>query len=401
MNNKIYLIVFIFVSLFLLVFFVLGNVYEYNSYIISLNKKIEAIMFNIKEKYPEISDDEIIKNLNSYDSKNNIDNKFFEKYGIDTKKDSILIEHSKNYHKFLVINILFFIISILIILTIFLIYNKRKDKEISKITKYIEQINKKNYSLCIDEISEDELSILKNEIYKTTVMLKESAENSKKDKSELKKSLEDISHQLKTPLTSILIILDNIIDDPNMEKDIRDDFVRDIKREITKITFLVQALLKLAQFDASTVNFVKENVFIKDIVNESIKNVRSLCDLKNVKIEINGNEKSKVQCDFMWQVEAVTNILKNAIEHSKQNTFVTINYENNKAYSSIEIINKGDFIDREDLPHIFERFYKGKNSTNDSIGIGLALSKAIVEKDNGIIIVNSENKCTTFCIKYY
>lgn len=124
--------------------------------------------------------------------------------------------------------------------------------------------------------------------------------------------------------------------------------------------------------------------------------------MKNIKINLNGNKEIKVKCDFKWQVEAITNILKNCIEHSNTNSKISINYEENKIYSKIEIKDEGVGIDKEDLPHIFERFYKGKNSSSDSIGIGLALAKSIIEKNNGYISVNSKlNEGSIFTIKYF
>lgn len=124
--------------------------------------------------------------------------------------------------------------------------------------------------------------------------------------------------------------------------------------------------------------------------------------MKNIKINFNGNKESKVKCDFKWQVEAITNILKNCIEHSNTNSKISINYEENKIYSKIEIKDEGVGIDKEDLPHIFERFYKGKNSSSDSIGIGLALTKSIIEKNNGYISINSKlNEGSIFTIKYF
>ena len=284
---------------------------------------------------------------------------------------------------------------------IFLYFNKKKDKEINKITKCIEEINRRNYKLEIDDISEDELSILKNEIYKTTIMLKEAAENSNKEKLELKESLSDISHQLKTPLTSILIILDNIIDDPDMDKEVREDFVRDIKREINNISFLVQSILKLSKLDTNTINFIVENVKSEKLIKESIKNISMLSDLRNVNVKLKIKSNPVIKCDFKWQVEAISNILKNCIEHSNNNSNVIVSIEDNKVYSKITITDNGEGIDRDDLPHIFERFYKGKNATTDSIGIGLSLAKAIIEKDNGAINVESSNKGSSFIIKYF
>ena len=402
MKNKIrlkqYIISTFIVSICLFVLFLALNIYEYKTYTNNFNNKIGAIINVIKDKYPEITEKEIITILNSNDFESN---DFFTKYGIDINNKSVLIKNDKDYHIFLVINMSFLTITIIVLLILYIRYNHKKENDIKDIIKCIEQINKKNYELQIDSISEDELSILKNEIYKTTIMLKESAENSNKDKMNLKKSLEDISHQLKTPLTSILVMLDNIIEDPDMDINIRNDFVRDIKRNVVNINFLVQALLKLSKFDANTVHFIKQENDLKTIIKESIKNVSPLCDLRNINIEFNAKEKSKIECDAKWQIEAITNIIKNAVDHSKNNSTVTINLSNNNVYSMIEIIDKGEGISKKDISHIFERFYKGENATSDSIGIGLALAKTIIEEDNGNINVESNKTGTKFIIKYF
>ena len=402
MKNKIrlkqYIISTFIVSICLFVLFLALNIYEYKTYTNNFNNKIGAIISVIKDKYPEITDKEIAEIINSDEFETN---DFFTKYGIDINNKSILIKNDKDYHIFLVINMSFLAITIIILLILYIRYNHKKENDIKDIIKCIEQINKKNYELQIDSISEDELSILKNEIYKTTIMLKESAENSNKDKINLKKSLEDISHQLKTPLTSILVMLDNIIEEPDMDINIRNDFVRDIKRNVVNINFLVQALLKLSKFDANTVHFIKQENDLKTIIKESIKNVSPLCDLRNINIEFNAKDKSKIVCDAKWQIEAITNIIKNAVDHSKNNSTVTINLSNNNVYSMIEIIDKGEGISKKDISHIFERFYKGENSTSDSIGIGLALAKTIIEEDNGSISVESNKIGTKFTIKYF
>ena len=402
MKNKIrlkqYIISTLIVSICLFVLFLALNIYEYNIYTKNFNNKIGAIINIIKDKYPEITNKEIVEIINSDKFENN---DFFNKYGIDINNKSVLIKNDKDYHKFLVINMSFLTITIIALLIIYIRYNHKKENDIKDIIKCIEQINKKNYELQIDSISEDELSILKNEIYKTTIMLKESAENSNKDKLNLKKSLEDISHQLKTPLTSILVMLDNIIEDPDMDINVRNDFVRDIKRNVVNINFLVQALLKLSKFDANTVHFIKKEYNLKNIVDESIKNVSTLCDLRNINIELNIKESSKIICDSKWQIEAITNIIKNAIDHSKDNSNIIINVDNNSVYSMIEVIDSGDGISKKDIKHIFERFYKGENATSDSIGIGLALAKTIIEEDNGNINVESNKTGTKFIIKYF
>ena len=402
MKNKIrlkkYIISTFIVSICLFVLFLALNIYEYKTYTNNFNNKIGAIINVIKDKYPEITDKELAEIINSDEFETN---DFFTKYGIDINNKSILIKNDKDYHIFLVINMSFLTITIIILLILYIRYNHKKENDIKDIIKCIEQINKKNYELQIDSISEDELSILKNEIYKTTIMLKESAENSNKDKLNLKKSLEDISHQLKTPLTSILVMLDNIIEDPDMDINIRNDFVRDIKRNVVNINFLVQVLLKLSKFDANTVHFIKQENDLKEIIKESIKNVSTLCDLRNINIEFNAKDKSKIVCDAKWQIEAITNIIKNAIDHSKDNSNIIINVDNNSVYSMIEVIDSGDGISKKDIKHIFERFYKGENATSDSIGIGLALAKTIIEEDNGNINVESNKTGTKFIIKYF
>lgn len=372
--------------------------YEYEEYLFNYNEKIKDIVYLLQKEYPNISKEEIIDVLNSESTTNE---NIFKNYGIDLKKDSIVIKNDYTQKKFMIIYIVFITFSFLIFLIIFLIYEKNKIKEINDITKYIEQLNNKNYDLSIDSISEDELSILKNEIYKTTVMLKETAENSLLDKKNLKKSLEDISHQIKTPLTSILIILDNLIDNPDMDKKTQSEFIRDIKREVTNINFLIQSILKLSKFDANTIDFIKNDCQIKKIIDESIKNVSSLCDLKDIKININGDNNANIYCDFRWQVEAITNIIKNCIDHSENGSQLDITYEQNRVYSAIKIRDYGSGISSKDLPHIFERFYKGENANNDSVGIGLSLSQTIINEDNGYISVNSSNKGSMFIIKYF
>lgn len=371
---------------------------QYKTYTYNFNQKIAGIIDNVLEKYPDIEKREIVEILNSSDKTNN---EILREYGIELDKDSVILENNTDFQKFIIIDVSTLIVFILILSIIFFKYNHSESKKINEITKYIEEINRGNYKLNIEENTEDELSILKNELYKITIMLKEVAENSQKDKTTLKDSLSDISHQIKTPITSILIMLDNILSDENMPEDIKKDFIKDIKREIINIKFLVESILKLSKIDSNSIKFIKKEVFIKDIINEAVKNVSMLSELKNIEIIVSGDDSIKTICDLKWQVEAITNILKNCIEHSYENRKIYINYNQNNMYTELKIEDNGTGIDAKDLPHIFERFYKGKNSSSDSVGIGLALSKSIIESNNGYIQVDSKlNKGTTFIIKY-
>lgn len=402
MSNKIELkksiIISLVITIIFSIFMAIINIYEYKEYTKNFNKNIASIIDVIQSKYPEISTDEIIGILNSEKIPQN---NSLKKYGIDLEKNTVILENNKINNKFIKIEIILLITTSISLLIVFMLYERKQDKEIDKITKYLEAINDKNYTLKIDENSEEELSILKNELYKVTIMLRENASNTLKDKINLKRALEDISHQLKTPLTSILIILDNLIDNPEMEYQTRVEFLHDLKRETTRIQSLIQSILKLSKFDSNTIQFIKQDIYLKQIIDEAIKNTGSLADLKNIKINVEGNKKIKLNCDLLWQIEAITNILKNCIEHSKENTQIDIKYNNNSVYSYITITDYGEGISKEDLPHIFERFYRGKNSSNESIGIGLSLSKTIIESNNGIVSVESNSDKTTFIIKYF
>ena len=372
------------------------NKYEYQVYKDNFDTKITSIILKIKEDYPNITDEELYNILKS--SKK--DGKVLEQYSLTIDNKSLLVENDNKYQQFLVTNIIIVFINTIFFIFLFLRFNAKKDWEINKITKCLEEINKRNYKIDIEEMSEDELSILKNELYKVTIKLKEDAENSKQAKKDLKDTLADISHQLKTPITSILIILDNIIDNPDMDKNTKEDFIRDIKRELLNINFLALNLLKLSKLDSNTVHFIKKEVSLDEIVTASIKNIAPLCDLKNINIEKNLSEDIKINCDLNWQVEAVTNILKNCVEHSRENSKIEITASANKVYASMEIRDYGTGISPEDLPHIFERFYKGNGASFESVGIGLALAKKIIESNDGIIRVTSSNQGTKFTIKY-
>ena len=374
---------------------ILLNVMLYYQVNKNYNNKIVNIISTIKEKYPEIKDDEIFDII-----KNNVKTNTFNRYSFDLDGIVLIKENKTIFVSYFIILLFLYLIICLVYLTIIINNNKKKYKEINEVIKIIEEINNKNYSFKMKDINEEELSLLKNEIYKTTIMLNEISEISKKDKKELEESLEDISHQLKTPLTSILIMIDTLLDDEDMDQNTREDFLRNMKREVMNINFLVKSILKLSRLDTNTVKFISKKESVKEIINEAILNVSLLSDLKNVKIETNLSD-SFINCDYKWQIEALTNILKNSVEHSYENNKVLIESSENNAYVKITFKDFGSGIAKEDINHIFERFYKGKDSDYDSIGIGLALSKSIIEKQNGKISVESGENGTTFKIKYF
>ena len=378
------------------IFWIINNI-QYRKYLKIVNAKIDNIISQVIEKYPDITEEEVLEILKNNEKP---ESSVLEKYGYtpDISYIKTLGEQIETNKKQ---NIALVIIFGTVSLGIYLIYVITQEKKIAEINEYIKQINNKNYILKIEENDNGELSKLRNELYKTTVLLKETAEISEKEKENLSTAIADISHQLKTPLTSIRIMLDNIQDDPDMEKEVREDFLIEISKQIDWISSLVVALLKIAKFDAGTIKMENNEINAKNLIDNIVSNLAILMELKNIEIITNVDEKATFIADYKWQQEALTNILKNAIEHSKHNSRIYITVENTNLFLKIIIKDEGSGIDKEDLKHIFQRFYKTKNSSENSIGIGLLLAKAIIEQSNGYIKVETKyGEGTSFEVKY-
>lgn len=363
-----------------------------------INIVVANIVGEIKTKYPDVKEEDIISILNIKEDSLKIGYNILEKYGI---KSNTMVINELNYEKSIIkINVITLVLLAIAIIIILVLYFKKRNRKIEAIIKYTKEISQKNYDLKIQENTEDELSSLSNELYKITVMLKQQADASYKEKRALQTSIEDISHQIKTPLTSINIMLDNIRENPNMDEKTRQTFIYEISRQVEWIKWLVISLLKLAKLDSDTATFIKRDIDVNNLINDVIKNLTIPLEIKEQHIIYNENN-VKFIGDYNWQLEALTNIVKNCIEHTPENRNIYISCEENNFYTKIVIRDEGDGIDKQDIKHIFERFYKGKNASENSIGIGLALAKTIIEKDNGYIICDSKiGEGTTFEIKY-
>lgn len=395
MKNKKTIILIIVIILIYVFSFNMVYLYQENIYKEKYNKFVNNVIYVVKKNYPNVSNKELSDILNGKSDYN-----YLNEYGIDVDDEFALISMHKENKKIFIINNAI-LGSFILVLSIILIINKNyENNKLEEIIHLIEEINKKNYNLNIKGTDETMISKLKNEMYKTVVMLKNDADNSLKDKLIIKTYLEDISHQLKTPLTVINISLDNLIDNPNMDEKNRNEFISKISKEVTNINNLIQNLLKLSKFDVNVINFINKSVSIKEFINKSIDKISLIADLKNINIKVNILNDFNLNIDLNWQIEALSNIVKNAIEHSNENDMVYINCNDNKIYSKIEIINNG-IINDKDLNKIFDRFYTNKKGYSESVGIGLSLAKNIIEKNNGKIDVYSKDGKTIFTIKYY
>ena len=395
MKNKKTIILIIVIILIYTFSFNMVYLYQENIYKEKYNMFVNNIIYVVKKNYPNVSNKELSDILNGKSNYN-----YLNEYGIDYDNEFALISMDKENKKIFIINNVILSLFILILSIILIINKNYENKKLEEIIHLIEEINKKNYNLNIKGTDETMISKLKNEMYKTVVMLKNDADNSLKDKLIIKTYLEDISHQLKTPLTVINISLDNLIDNPNMDEKNRNEFISKISKEVTNINNLIQNLLKLSKFDVNVINFINKSVSIKEFINKSIDKISLIADLKNINIKVNILNDFNLNIDLNWQIEALSNIVKNAIEHSNENDIVYINCNDNKIYSKIEIINNG-IINDKDLNKIFDRFYTNKKGYSESVGIGLSLAKNIIEKNNGKIDVYSKDGKTIFTIKYY
>ena len=360
------------------------------------NSIVENIILKIEEKYPDISQEEIIevlKNNTNYSNTN-----ILAKYGIN---DDISILSSMNQYKniSIIMVVAILIVSNLVIMIIILIYLKERKRKIDNLITYIDNIQSKKYLLDVEDNSEDELNSLKNELYKLTVMLKEKADDSKAQREDMYRLLSDISHQLKTPLTSIQILLDNLNESKNMDEKTRKKFIIEITKKIESMNWLIIALLKLSKLDANAVEFKKEKIDVSNMIENVVENLSIMAEIRDIQVMFDNKDIVYIQADYNWYKEAISNILKNAIEHARHN--VTIKASENKVYTQIEIKDDGMGINKKDMKHIFDRFYKSQNSDENSIGIGLSLSKSIIEAQNGHIYVDSKDgEYTKFIIRY-
>ena len=279
-------------------------------------------------------------------------------------------------------------------------YNiKKRNDKINELNNYLSLMCSGNFDLDIMDNSEGEMSILKNNLYKIMTLLKTQNEQLNTDKLYLADSLADISHQLKTPLTSMMVMSDLLKDEKNEDK--RNEFLSIIEVQLDKMKWLITNLLKISKLDAGTTEFKHEKFNISPVLEKSLKPFYVTCDIREIEIDNEINDFEFVG-DDSWTGEAIENIIKNCIEHTENNGKLRFFSERTNVYNSLFIQDNGCGIAKEDLPHIFERFYHGKNSSSESVGIGLALAKTVLEKEKGDIIVKSElGKGSIFELRFY
>ncbi|UWD39612.1 HAMP domain-containing histidine kinase [Clostridioides difficile] len=363
----------------------------------------QAIIGTLSSKYPNL-ESEIVDIITQGKSMENTDygKKILSKYNYDK---SIRINSEPIISKLVLetikINIILVCIIFILILVLVVRYFKSIYNDLSDMTKYVYYSSEGKPFDMKNKNQEGQIGLLKTELLKMTTILNEKVELLKREKIFLNNTISDISHQLKTPMTSLIMLNDLLYNDVPYE--VKIDFLNKIKNQLNRMDWLIKSMLKLSKVEAKVINFKKDKVKFSELIHRAMQSMKIPMEIKNQKLTIEGSDNISYIGDIDWSVEALVNIIKNCVEHTPEFGNITITYKENPLFSELIIKDDGEGIHKKDIPHVFKRFYRGRSSSKeDSVGIGLAMSKSIIESQNGDIYVNSEKgKGTEFHIIFH
>jgi len=266
----------------------------------------------------------------------------------------------------------------------YLYFTGRRYQKIDLLTKEVDQVLFQDQFTPISQYEEGELSILRTQIHKMNLKLQENQSALQKEKVHLVESLQDISHQVRTPLTTLFLLAERMKEE-DLPVHRRRSLLQEEVRHLRQIDWLIGSLLKMAKLDADTAVFEKKKVLVEELLFKALDPLRIPLELRNQEVLLHLEPGSSFQGDLSWSAEAVTNLLKNAMEHMEPGKRIVVEARENVLFTEVVLKDQGPGIPEEDLPHLFERFYKGKNAKENSVGIGLALSRMILTKQNGTL----------------
>ena len=297
-------------------------------------------------------------------------------------------------HTFILPVMLFLTVSGAFVLTAWL-FRRRSQKRIVDLTEYLERVNIGAGGTLI-QTQEDDFSRLQDEIYKTVTTLYQTREAAVSAKKNFAENLANIAHQLKTPITAAFLSLQL------MKKETANEYANQIEKQLDRLNRLEESLLMLSKIDAGTLLLKHERVDLYTALNLAAENLNDLLQDSHISIEIPENGCIEFFGDLEWTMEAFINLMKNCMEHSQPGGIVHCDYSGNPLYAEIQIWDDGTGFDTEDLPHLFDRFYRGRRAVGNGIGIGLALARSIFELQNGTITAyNRRNGGACFEIRLY
>ena len=282
---------------------------------------------------------------------------------------------------------------------VYLLTEAYRYRQLQKLSRDLDALLTGGKPLPIREYREGELSVLANQIQKMTLRLTEAAEAVNADKIYLADSLADISHQLRTPLTAMTLTT-AMLHDPELTAQRRVELIRELRALLSRTQWLVETLLKLSRLDAGTVRFACDPVCVRALISRSAAPIAIPMDLRSQSLVIHCGEESFIG-DPVWTAEALGNILKNCMEHTPEGGTVTVTAKETALFTQIEVTDTGSGFDSKDIPHLFERFYRGSNASENTCGIGLALARTVITAQNGTVQAMNGSTGARFVIKFY
>jgi signal transduction histidine kinase len=288
------------------------------------------------------------------------------------------------------------------LLLLLLEYHKLFQK-IRNVALAADLVVEKKFNIPLAETDEGDLGWLGRSFNAMADRLNHSLKLLKQDKVFLHNLISDISHQLKTPLASLIVFNENLLNDRGMKEHMQLTFLERSRQQLDRMEWLIVSLLKLARVEAGGTSFGHERVNLKQVIVDATNALHLLAQQKQQQINIIGDENLYMQGDKHWLIEAFINLIKNGLEHTIAQGKIDITLQETPLFYNIILTDYGEGINTEDLPHIFKRFYRGKNATKpQSVGIGLALAKSIIEEHGGMIqVVSRAGEGSTFTISFH
>lgn len=368
------------------------------------NRFLAVVTGNVKACYPQVEEEQLLRTLTDQDNREEGE-AFLRRYGVFEDGKGGTLSRMEEGLKLLQAGVnLFGVLLLGCAGGMLLVYFRRRQEKIQNLTSYLGELNRGRYTLEIEDNNDDELSGLRNELYRITVFLREQAQLVAGQKEALADSVADISHQLKTPLTSIMVLADNLAENDDMDRATRKKFTGEIIRQLSGMSWLVATMLKLSRLEAGVVELERGRISMRMLLDRALEKLEMEAEWRGISFSVSyqsPGEKLFLYVDEKWTAEAFVNILKNALEHSPRGGSVELFCSENEVYTELKIKDHGEGISEEERKKLFRRFYRGKSAGEDSAGIGLALAREIVERQGGMISVDSEEgKGTVFCIKF-
>lgn len=256
--------------------------------------------------------------------------------------------------------------------------HRKEMRRIEELTDYLERVNHGDSGLLLPE-KDDEFGRLQDEIYKTVTFACQTRDAALTARQNFADNLSNIAHQLKTPVTAISLSI-QMMKEPSVVK-----YREQIRRQLQRLIHLEDALLLLARLDAGTMSLKRESIDVFTVLNLAADNLQEIFALSGTIVDIPEMGEIRMWGDLEWTMEVIMNLMKNCGEHMPEGGTIHCACEQNPLYTQIRIWDEGPGFENEEIPHLFERFYRGKHAKEGGIGIGLALAKEILEREQGTI----------------